>query len=1122
MSVERGGAQAAFPAAMPDGLPDCLYETDASGLPRAMGLLPDTSRAYRRRLAKEMRRWMRDLSDEYRESLDDNRVVMWFLESRLLCATAFWAGAEKPRRAGETPMPPSLERELLERAASQHAELLEPFTEAGMEGQCRVWRTLRGHIELAVGEPFHMLSPRCKALLMLWPIVRDALLDRALSLESDQARELIEAVFALSSITYDSWFVNEMLAGRPELARSFTRFTEQLPPAAEPSDDAIDEVDDEEGEDDDSDEAEEAFLPYLPAGLADSLYETDEHGVPRALRLLPDSSRAQRRRLAKELRRFVKRGVTPPAGFMENDVTTIMRVIEERTVAASVFWAGAAGGLGPGDRFLIPSLELALLQRERARHRAVVKPFDEAVFAAECREWRSVARDLEGAVGRSWRTLPRAGLDLLMVWPALRDELADPGLQLPSERARDALEGVFALSSVTMSPFFINAVCELRLDLCDDFLELEDRFLMEQGEDDEEALYEAEAEEAEEGAEGEGLDLGAAEEPIEPRPALDSVAFEAPEPTPAEAPGRALAPPEVTAAAAREARLESAAPATSAAETVVPEAALREASPQAVPAAPTVETARPAARPTAVAKGPEVTPIVQVVCELVGADTATAIQSAREQVLAWLADKGVGNLPATAGDGAAFEIDASEGVPVTVEAFDNVWALRADMPDERVVGRLWRTEVILGSLDGRALAGVRLTTISPRAGVPLARSVPRVVRRLVARPGLRDYGTRLMEAPWRVETEAEVDALVGLLERPARTRRVHVVSEDRHGQRLLDVDLVARRLAGLAHVVSLSAAASQLLRARVGDGLDVFGRAMRTYAPGFVCRSAPAADHPLALERWLEEHFASPREFIEWLERRATEESVRGDLEATLPSFARVRSWANARRLDAARRERATDADLLGLYTESNETLAAELRDREATIERLRLEQLQIEEERDEALRDIRQLRGRIDFLEQALQVRGIEEGFEYPSNYDEVEQWVARYFADRLTLLPRAVRSLKKAVFENLPLVCDCLALLAGQYRDMKLGKFSRAAFDESCVRLGVTLTQSGDFSASRYANEYTVTYGKTRRVLDLHLKRGTSRDAAKCLRLYFFWDPAGERVVVGHLPGHLTTSFT
>jgi hypothetical protein len=770
-------------------------------------------------------------------------------------------------------------------------------------------------------------------------------------------------------------------------------------------------------------------------------------------------------------------------------------------------------------------------------------------------------------------SLPQAGLDLLAVWPLLRDELADPQLVLGSERARDALEGVYALSSVTWSPHFINAVCERRSGLCEAFSELEDRYLFGEEEDEEagldpgpveivdgpfagrydshralrdavQAYQGAAAVQAYQGA-AEGLTTledGIAAEVDRPAPTMPPSSTkrveraEAPTEPPATQPMGVAADAEASIDEARavapvaEREVRGSADATEAggmprlesAETAAAEETAPQPAPAEAPAPAAHEAVRTGTRPAAVARGPEVAPVVQVVCELAGDDAVTALQSAREEVLAWLVEKGVRHLPANAGEGAAFEIDASEGLPVTVEANGHVWALRFDTPDSAVAGRLWRTEVILGTLTSRALVGVRLTVISPRAGVPVRWSVPRVVRRLVARPGLRDYGARLMDCPWRVETEEDVDALVGLLEQPARTRRVFALSEDRSGNTALDGDSLAKRLAGLAHVVTLSHDAAALLTARVGDGLGVFGRAMRTYAPGFACGTGASPAHPLATRGWLEDRFESPDEFIDLLERRAIEDSVRGDLEAKLPGFSRVRHWANARRLEAARREVATDTDLLALYDESNRTMMNELRDRDATIERLRLERLEVEDERDEALRDRRELRGRIEYLEQALKNRGIEETLEYPSNYEQLEAWVAQHFADRLTLLPRAVRSLKKAVFENLPLVCDCLQLLAGPYRNMKRGEVSRAEFDEACRTLGVTLTQSGEFSASRYASEYTVQYGKQRRVLDMHLKRGTSRDAAKCLRVYWFYDQERERVVIGHLPGHLTTSFT
>ena len=60
------------------------------------------------------------------------------------------------------------------------------------------------------------------------------------------------------------------------------------------------------------------------------------------------------------------------------------------------------------------------------------------------------------------------------------------------------------------------------------------------------------------------------------------------------------------------------------------------------------------------------------------------------------------------------------------------------------------------------------------------------------------------------------------------------------------------------------------------------------------------------------------------------------------------------------------------------------------------------------------------------------------------------------------------------------------------------------------------------QFQNEYYVNFGGQRRALQLHLKKGVSREPRNCLRIYFFWDDDADQVVVGHLPGHLTTATT
>jgi len=44
----------------------------------------------------------------------------------------------------------------------------------------------------------------------------------------------------------------------------------------------------------------------------------------------------------------------------------------------------------------------------------------------------------------------------------------------------------------------------------------------------------------------------------------------------------------------------------------------------------------------------------------------------------------------------------------------------------------------------------------------------------------------------------------------------------------------------------------------------------------------------------------------------------------------------------------------------------------------------------------------------------------------------------------------------------------------------------------------------------------------LDMHLKRGGGFDPASIFRLYFHYDTARARVIVGHFPTHLTNRKT
>lgn len=521
---------------------------------------------------------------------------------------------------------------------------------------------------------------------------------------------------------------------------------------------------------------------------------------------------------------------------------------------------------------------------------------------------------------------------------------------------------------------------------------------------------------------------------------------------------------------------------------------------------------------------PEVRPVVQVTSEIAGQEPAEAADFARRVILKWLRDKQrIQGIPNFAWGGEPFEIDASEDRPVSVTAFDNVWAMRYDNPDRDVHGRIWRTEAIVGVQDRAAVVGARLTTITRDWDVPVVRSVPRVILDLAESPGLADYGVPLLAKPWSINTDCDTEDFVALLENQGRTRPVFAVSADPTGQTLVDVTQLAARTAGLAHVASISFKAAWSLSDILGNRLSVFGQAVRTYRPGFDRTDALFEEHPLATRDWMERRFPDPRAFVGLLANLAIDATVASaDLEARLPSFGRVREWVAARRLHAARQERAPEAELLSLYEDSNRRLDEDRQAAEALVEEQHLRQRQLEAELEDQRRQVRSLLARVEYLETALQAKGVAEVIQYPEDWDQLDEWTSRHLSDRLRLLQRAARAAKKAEYSDLALACRALQLLAGPYRDMKLGVSSKPAFHQACAELGLEVSPTGEASISRYSDEYVVTYGGQRRELDLHLKKGAAREARNCLRIYFFWDDDAGQVVVGHLPGHLTTAIS
>lgn len=143
-------------------------------------------------------------------------------------------------------------------------------------------------------------------------------------------------------------------------------------------------------------------------------------------------------------------------------------------------------------------------------------------------------------------------------------------------------------------------------------------------------------------------------------------------------------------------------------------------------------------------------------------------------------------------------------------------------------------------------------------------------------------------------------------------------------------------------------------------------------------------------------------------------------------------------------------------------------------------------------------------------------------TSLEQLPKWAADH-QDTIVVLPRALASAKKSLYFRPELVCKGLELLAGAYRNSRLGEASteelQRALDEHGFKLDFSI---GPTIAGSHGDAYFVKWEGRRELLGLHLSKGGGRDERFCLRIYFFWDTDTARVIVGELPAHLPNSLS
>lgn len=509
-----------------------------------------------------------------------------------------------------------------------------------------------------------------------------------------------------------------------------------------------------------------------------------------------------------------------------------------------------------------------------------------------------------------------------------------------------------------------------------------------------------------------------------------------------------------------------------------------------------------------------------------------------DTILRWANNRAGRRLPEEALRHQSFEMSevGSQRLAAVAMADPRVWALRLDDADKGVPLRTWVTEVGIGAApDGMVLFAARLICATRGEDLPFERTVPGFVRQVVsAGPSYLD-GQTIGVPPRLVGDEESVDKLVDLLESSSRRAPVLVFalpekSEDTSETAVILSDLVSRT-AACAHTCVLTGPASFHLTDRLGKELSVFRRAVRAYLPGFKRWRDQPYRHPL----WLPDRIASwpdggPAGFIAHLTDQVLAWTVQSpDREEELPSFTTIRQAAARTERERAKRENHSDKEQLEYAIQENQRLETDIREAKeknaGLIDDLERRLDQAEQQAQEAKAQNFALRTRILALERkaAANANAAQAQPAIPATLDDFQTWCHENLSGVVELHNRAYQGVKKSVFNEPALIYKALLLLRDRYVPMRQSTDPalKAAYDTGLRDLGLEDSAIGD-GWKEHPEQYFISYNGKQHRMERHLKKGTSHNAARAFRLYYFWDDDSQVAVVGWLPSHLDNAWT
>lgn len=515
--------------------------------------------------------------------------------------------------------------------------------------------------------------------------------------------------------------------------------------------------------------------------------------------------------------------------------------------------------------------------------------------------------------------------------------------------------------------------------------------------------------------------------------------------------------------------------------------------------------------------------ILRVSAQLDGEDFVASSNAARAAVLKWAASpkRAAGTFPKEAWDQRDFDLMAggrnSAAVRISIDAMD-LWAMRAEDPDDNVAGRIWSTEVVIGGGVGqRPHLSLRLIVSTTEVDFSIEPHVPGTVLQMIDAPGLIRGSRNILKIPRTINTENGAEDLCDHLEDPERRLPVFVVvvPQGQDSTPLIDDMSVAKAVAGMARVVRIPEEQTWVLTKRFGKYRSVFSAGVRAYLPGFSATDDPYG-HRLFLGGNLRDA-AGASACAAALRNLAAETSISTTrLGKEVLDFSSVRTTSRRLKAKDQSDRAAPDAELLEAAQSLIDSLENEVTEKNTEIdgyvelsEAAEARALAAEQENRALLFKVRQLK---DVLAQGGEAPTVEPPL--PLEWSDFVDWLDQTYPDKVLLTPSARRMLKSPEYENVELVARSIAWLATEHHEARVNGGGS---------LRDVTVQNGIINASCGGDTYPIDWKGRRYNVDWHIKtNGNTRDPKRCLRIYYFWESETQQTIIDHMPSHRKTSMS